>query len=73
MKKILILLVTICICLTFSGCIKREKYVEDEYFNEWISPDGVHYWFREGLNGYSYLAPRYDHDGNLIIDCLEEE
>ena len=30
---------------------------------EWVSIDGVHYW----RVGYG-MAPRYDHDGNLVID-----
>lgn len=31
--------------------------------NEWISPDGVHYW----IYGHQ-MSPRYDHNGNLVID-----
>lgn len=32
--------------------------------NEWISPDGVHYW----SFGNGGVSPRYDHNGNLVID-----
>lgn len=34
-----------------------------ENHDVWISPDGVHYWAHE-----SALAPRYDHNGNLVIE-----
>lgn len=37
-------------------------------FTEWISPDGTHYWYKSGAYGAGYLAPRYDNDGNLVID-----
>lgn len=29
----------------------------------WISPDGVHYW----VHGTDY-TPRYNHEGNLVIE-----
>lgn len=69
MKKIIILIVVATVCLTFCGCIKGERDFDDCYFNEWVSPDGVHYWFRQ--EGNSFLAPRYDHDGNLVIEEKE--
>ena len=38
-----------------------------EKADEWVSPDGVHYWiFSEGYGGF--MAPRYDEDGILVID-----
>lgn len=36
--------------------------------NEWVSPDGVHYWYHDGAYGESFLAPRYDKMGKLVID-----
>lgn len=42
--------------------------IESAPMNEWISPDGVHYWFHEGMYGESFLAPRYDKNGNLVTD-----
>ena len=42
---------------------------------EWISPDGVHYWYWSVYNndgGWSYvLAPRYDYEGNLVKEIHE--
>lgn len=35
--------------------------------SEWISPDGVHYWQYEAYSQFA-LAPRYDKDGNLVIE-----
>lgn len=32
-------------------------------YQEWVSPDGVHYW-RTPYN----MAPRYDNNGELVID-----
>lgn len=42
--------------------------VAQEEFTEWVSPDGVHYWYGKEINGYSWFAPRYDNNGNLVID-----
>lgn len=45
---------------------------DDMAVGEWISPDGVHYWYRE--HGYGIMfAPRYDADGNLVIDLKEDK
>lgn len=66
MKNKLLLLMAACMLL-LSGC-DNERIVNnnDTQFQEWISPDGVHYWYRGASQGY--LAPRYDRDGNLVID-----
>lgn len=48
-----------------------ETHSEDVTITEWISPDGVHYWYQEA--GYhAMLAPRYDSNGNLVIDNEEK-
>lgn len=40
---------------------------DDVIMTEWISPDGVHYWYQQA--GYhAMLAPRYDAEGNLVIE-----
>lgn len=31
---------------------------------EWISPDGVHYWYAED----GYMAPRIDNEGYYVIE-----
>lgn len=31
--------------------------------DEWVSPDGVHYWYNSRA-----MAPRYDANGVLVID-----
>ena len=34
---------------------------------EWVSPDGVHYWMY--CDNYCRgLTPRYDNEGNLVIE-----
>lgn len=43
------------------------NHSDDVKVTEWVSPDGVHYWYQQA--GYhAMLAPRYDSDGNLVID-----
>ena len=38
--------------------------------SEWVSPDGVHYWMYN--NTYQFgMSPRYDSNGNLVIDRVE--
>ena len=39
---------------------------------EWISPDGVHYWVYDGAAQYG-MAPRYDNNGNLVIDEEQQQ
>lgn len=44
-----------------------ETHSDDIKITEWISPDGVHYWYRQ--DGYrAMLAPRYTASGNLVVD-----
>lgn len=44
-----------------------EIHSDDIKVTEWVSPDGVHYWYHDF--GYGIvLTPRYDANGNLIID-----
>lgn len=45
-----------------------ESVVQEQTFSEWVSPDGVHYWYKTGSYGESWLAPRIDNDGNFVID-----
>lgn len=74
MKKAIIVIISIVLfAISLTACGK-DTYTRrnDTKFDEWISPDGVHYWYRDGLNGYSYFAVRYDHDGNLVIDEVEK-
>lgn len=40
---------------------------KEKIMTEWVSPDGVHYWMCDSSRKNA-LAPRYDHDGNLVID-----
>ena len=70
-KNILIILI-VAIGLVFfvyktNNDYNSELHNNDIQLSEWISPDGVHYWYYK--YGYqAMLAPRYDSDGNLIID-----
>lgn len=64
MKKIICLVLLVMILC--SGCVTTEEQIEMGaigYYGEWISPDGVHYWISD-----CKMAPRYDSDGNLVID-----
>lgn len=65
---------TICLADKSDKDYLNEIHSDDVTVTEWISPDGVHYWFqREGNR--EMLAPRYDHDGNLVIDqesCMKK-
>lgn len=61
MKKAVILITLLTMLLTLVGC--DDNRTQTDGYIEWISPDGVHYW-----DLYNQLAPRYDHDGNLVIE-----
>lgn len=73
-NKILIMLLA-SLCILASGCETNDTLqltefnaMADQYGTyEWVSPDGVHYWVVCGNYRYG-IAPRYDNDGNLIID-----
>lgn len=76
MKKLLILCLALSMSIGCMGCSKGEDVhdvsscivVGDEYGTfEWISPDGVHYWIYNNYQRFG-MAPRYDHNGQLIID-----
>lgn len=70
-RKLIITILAVITLITLTGCKHTRNVVKDNpmtsrvIMEEWISPDGVHYWF--GVYP-GCLAPRYDHDGNLIID-----
>ena len=65
---VLVILSLLAVLLIFASCVESQtiEWGMDNKGNpisEWISPDGVHYWkYNDGL------APRYDSDGNLILD-----
>lgn len=78
MKEDMITFVLFIVCLigivfliffnseSYSSYNKR-THEDDVQITEWISPDGVHYWYQRG--GYhAMLAPRYDAEGNLVIE-----
>ena len=70
--KIFFMVLLILAVLTFSIVAATKNYnfeihSDDIHPTEWVSPDGVHYWFY--FTGYqAMMAPRYNSDGNLIID-----
>lgn len=69
----LLILIAVIILLVTSGIkyIKSENatvHSDDVEVTEWISPDGVHYWYKSAGYGSMMLAPRYDNDGELVID-----
>ena len=69
--KVVVLVLT---CVALVLFISYDKYKEntevhsdDIIVTEWVSPDGVHYWYHD--SGYGrMLAPRYDVSGNLVIE-----
>ena len=60
-KKIAVIALASTLLFGLAGCAGRD------YMGEWISPDGVHYW-RDDIGKNGCMAPRYDHEGNLVID-----
>lgn len=67
-KIVLIAVAVILISIFATGCGKSVYTSDERDFAEWVSPDGVHYWYRTGGYGMSFLAPRYNHDGELVIE-----
>lgn len=50
-----------------SNVYNEKPHQDDVQMTEWISPDGVHYWYQQA--GYhAMLAPRYDANGQLVIE-----
>lgn len=70
-KKLFLVLTIVCMLVSLAACggvRAREDSLDGHIIfetkrNEWISPDGVHYWVYA-----SQMVPRYDHNGNLVID-----
>ena len=57
----------IFVTITATNDYNSKTHSSDIQLAEWISPDGVHYWFYRA--GYqAMMAPGYDADGNLVID-----
>lgn len=68
MKKALVVLMLITLLTVLCSCDYKligTPGIGD--VEEWISPDGVHYWMRNGTHSLT-LTPRYDNDGNLVIE-----
>ena len=64
---IIALVVTVAALIRMDKRRNSEIHSDDVAVTEWISPDGVHYWYQQ--SGYhAMLAPRYDSEGNLVID-----
>lgn len=67
-KHILITVIVICLIYCLTGCADINQGILNDatarsYYGEWISPDGVHYWIRNGA-----MAPRYDSNGKLVME-----
>ena len=74
--SIIIAVIIILMAFLLTGCDNRpDNSTVNEDTKEWISPDGVHYWYWSVYNkdgGWSYvLAPRYDCEGNLVTEIHE--
>lgn len=79
-KKIISFAFGLGLCISIAGCDNVNDNINDndhtgkgkivyhsEPLQEWISPDGVHYWFFEGVYTFA-IVPRYDSSGNIITD-----
>ena len=66
-KKIAVIAFAGTLLFGLAGCAGRDSTHNSGYIDEWISPDGVHYW-RDTTGNNGYMVPRYDHEGNLVID-----
>lgn len=71
-KAAISIIIIICVCLLLfvlnSSQNPDNAVVHNKVLiNEWISPDGVHYWYRNTAYG-GVMAPRYDNNGELVID-----
>lgn len=67
MKKIILMFMLVLLTISLCACGNTQKHY-DNMMNEWVSPDGVHYWAYKGEGNHDFLAPRYDNDGKLVID-----
>lgn len=71
-KKIAAVTLAGILLFGLNGCSDGGEYVHNsDYMDEWISPDGVHYWIKQTsgtTTARGFMAPRYDHDGNLVIE-----
>lgn len=67
MKRILVILMAITLLMVLSSCGNKTGIPGLEDVEEWVSPDGVHYWMRNGTYALT-ITPRYDNDGNLVIE-----
>lgn len=67
---IAVLIVSVVVIIKDNNDYNKKQHSDDITITEWISPDGVHYWYQR--SGYhAMLAPRYDNNGNLVIDNAE--
>lgn len=74
-KKLVAIGLGAMLCLGMTGCQSNSQIIDtsaDANVNdygtyEWVSPDGVHYWVYCGYYRYG-IAPRYDSNGELVID-----
>lgn len=71
--KIIIAIIVLVLIFCIIGCDGSDNdFYEPTKVCEWVSPDGVHYWVIAHSNEYGRLcAPRYDNNGNLVIDDLK--
>lgn len=67
---IIIIVGVLIIVAIANAAYNAKEHSDDVAVTEWISPDGVHYWYQQ--SGYhAMLAPRYDAEGKLVIDEVE--
>jgi len=66
-KENLIMLIIVIIFGTIALFLLANYQEKSHGQKEWISPDGVHYWVYGSGYGCS-IAPRFDNNGNLVID-----
>lgn len=69
MKRTAILIISVLMVLCLlCGCQMDEFGTYNDFAaKEWVSPDGVHYWYITAGSAFG-ITPRYDNSGNLVID-----
>ena len=72
MKEVGIILLALLLIFGIGAVAASTEKYQYENMDEWISPDGVHYW-RQTVGYKGFMAPRYDHDGRLVIEDRNEK
>ena len=65
MKKYIIAVMVIMFAVLLTGCNYSSTILTHQ--EDWVSPDGVHYWIYAANNGCA-MSPRLNPDGTLFTE-----